>query len=420
MIKYLIYDTETTGLNIVKDKPFLFQYGLVDENLNLINIEVFDSVNLISKQKFINYLINTPTLIGHNIKFDIHMAINDGIDINIFKDKNYIDTAWLARLVIDHDTQTDKIFSTALKKLATRYLGIDSAQEEKILKTELSRLTMEHKAKMKQYFIDNGVWNTNLKSTEDTKVINSIYNNWNKVFHKYPKLKKLRIKFLTQTPAPTYQDCSNVKTYGKTDIKLTHGLLKLWYPQAVRLDQVPTLIRLSNATFPLVLMERKGMTVDLYQVIKDRNILLKEFNKTKIIDPRDGSELSIGQHAKLKELYEYESGINLNSADKDTRDEIENVSPAAKTASYLAKIDKYLSTYITGVLNKVIFVDGEYKIFTQYNMAGTITGRLSSDFQQFPKDPLELNDGSSVNIRSWFIVPGQDKYIFYFDKELSN
>ena len=137
--------------------------GLVDENLNLINIEVFDSVNLISKQKFINYLINTPTLIGHNIKFDIHMAINDGIDINIFKDKNYIDTAWLARLVIDHDTQTDKIFSTALKKLATRYLGIDSAQEEKILKTELSRLTMEHKAKMKQYFIDNGVWNTNLK-----------------------------------------------------------------------------------------------------------------------------------------------------------------------------------------------------------------------------------------------------------------
>ena len=95
------------------------------------------------------------------------------------------------------------------------------------------------------------------------------------MFHKYPKLKKLRIKFLTQTPAPTYQDCSNVKTYGKTDIKLTHGLLKLWYPQAVRLDQVPTLIRLSNATFPLVLMERKGMTVDLYQVIKDRNILFK-------------------------------------------------------------------------------------------------------------------------------------------------
>lgn len=415
MIKYLIYDTETTGINIRTDKPFLFQYGLVDEHLNLIDVQIFDATDTAAKQKFIQHLINTPTLVGHNIKFDIHMAINDGIDINIFENKNYIDTACLARLVIDHDTQTDPTFSTALKKLAMRYLGIDAANEERILKLELSRLVSEHKAKMRQYFIDQGVWDTTLSKTQDTKTINAIYNNWNKVYHLHKNLIKSRKTFLSMYPPPTYADCKNVKTYGKTDIILTHGLFKLWYPQVITKQQTPTLIRLSEATFPLMLKERKGLSVDLKQLLKDRNVLLKEYSKTKLIDPRDGKEITIGQHAKLKEIYEYESGQNLTSADKNVRAEIEDVSPTAKTASYLAKMDKYLNTYITGILNKLVSVDGEYKIFTQYNMAGTVTGRLSSDFQQFPKEPLELNDGSVINIRSWFIVPKGDKYMFYFD-----
>lgn len=415
MIKYLIYDTETTGINIRTDKPFLFQYGLVDEHLNLIDVQIFDATDTAAKQKFIQYLINTPTLVGHNIKFDIHMAVNDGIDINIFENKNYIDTACLARLVINHDTQTDPTFSTALKKLAMRYLGIDAANEERILKLELSRLVSEHKAKMRQYFIDQGVWDTTLTKTQDTKTINAIYNNWNKVYHLHKNLIKPRKTFLSMYPPPTYADCKNVRTYGQTDIILTHGLFKLWYPQVIAKQQTPTLIRLSKATFPLMLKERKGLSVDLKQLLKDRNALLKEYSKTKLIDPRDGKEVTIGQHAKLKEIYEYESGQSLTSADKNVRAEIEDVSPTAKIASYLAKMDKYLNTYITGILNKLISVDGEYKIFTQYNMAGTVTGRLSSDFQQFPKEPLELNDGSVINIRSWFIVPKGDKYMFYFD-----
>jgi DNA polymerase-1 len=67
------------------------------------------------------------------------------------------------------------------------------------------------------------------------------------------------------------------------------------------------------------------------------------------------------------------------------------------------------------VLDKLTQVGKEYRIFTQYNLAGTITGRLSSDFQQFPKESVKLNDGTEVNIRSWFVVPKQDKYMFYFD-----
>ena len=416
MIKYLIFDTETTGLNIVKDKPFLFTYGLVDEKLNLVSEHDFEVDDITSKNTFIKHVTTTPTIVGHNIKFDIHMAINSGIDPAIFETKNYIDTAVLARLCIDGDKQTDKTFTTALKKLALRYLGADSSDAERQLKAELSQLTMQHKANMKQFFIDNGGWPAGLKSVQETKMINEIYNQWNKVYHLYPGVKILRQLYLTKHPAPTYADCPIVKVYAKQDTKLTYGLLKLWYPQAIKLQQGPTIQRISRAVYPLMLMERTGMCVDLKQILSDRNELLKEFAKTKIIDPRTNTELKIGQHAKLKELYEYETGYQLNSADKETRKEIENLSPAAKTASYLAKMDKYLSTYITSILNKLTPHDNnQYKVYTQYNLAGTVTGRLSSDFQQFPRDPLVLDNGYEVNIRSWFVVPKEDKYMFYFD-----
>jgi len=415
MLKYLIYDTETTGLNIVTDKPFLFQYGLVDEDLNLLDVKVFKAKDKKNKQKFIDYIKKVDTIVGHNIKFDIHMAINSGIDISFFKDKNYIDTAVLARLVISHDQQRDSSFSIALKKLAVRYLGKDTAQEEHLLKAELSQLTLEHKANMKQYFIDKGVWDLSLSGRAETKVINEVYNNWNKVFHKYIHLKQARLDFLKLNPAPNYSDCSNVWTYAETDIYLTHGLFKLWYHDVVKLQQVPTLIRISKATIPYVLMERKGMSVNLNKLIQDRNMIIKEMSKTKIIDPRNGFEYSIGQHAKLKELYEYETGMLLKSADKQTRKEIESKSPSARKANYIAKMEKYLSSYITRILNKLSIIDNEYKVFTQYNFAGTVTGRLSSDFQQFPKEPLELANGYVVNIRDWFVVPKGNKYMFYFD-----
>lgn len=415
MVKYLIYDTETTGLNIIKDKPFMFQYGLVDHNLNLLESKWFHVKDTASRDVFKQHLQSVSTIVGHNIKFDIHMAINNGFDVEIFDKKNFIDTSVLARLVLDHDLQTDKTFSTALKILSTRYLGVDSNGEERALKMELSRLVSEHKQKMKDYFTQQGLWDTSVSPTNQTKLLNEIYGSWNKVFHLYPTFMQARKDFIKLNPEPTYEQCTNVVTYGLTDIKLTHGLFKLWYPKAVKLDQVDTLRRISDATMPLVIMERQGLTVDIKQVLKDRQNIVNELSKTKIIDPRTNTVLSIGQHAKLKELYEYESGEALESSDKETRAEIEDVSPAAKAASYIAKLDKYLNTYIRSVLDKLTIINGEARIFTQYNLAGTVTGRLSSDFQQFPKDAIELADGNEVNIRSWFIVPKQDKYMIYFD-----
>ncbi|HQC30874.1 MAG TPA: DNA polymerase [Acholeplasmataceae bacterium] len=416
MVKYIIIDTETTGLNIINDKPFLIQYGLVDEQLNLINTVVFDPrIDVADRNHFENLLQTIPTIVGHNIKFDIHMLINAGFKQSYFVDKNYIDTAVMARLVVNHDDQADKTFLVALKKLAVRYLGINSADEEHKLKLELARLVSAHKQKMKEYFINQGLWNMSLSKTDETKEINQIYNSWNKYYHLYPHLAQARKTFLQVNRAPTFEDCANVRTYAETDIKLTHGLFKLWYQKLVSIRQDDTLKRVSAAVWPLIIMERKGMSVDLKRVLDDRNKLLAELAVCKIIDPRNGEEIKIGQHAKLKELYEYESGMSLVGADKHVRNEIQHLSASAKIADYISNMNKYMTTYITGILNKMVPIGNEFKVFTDYNLAGTITGRLSGDFQQFPKEPLELKTGDKINIRSWFIVPNNDKYMFYFD-----
>jgi DNA polymerase I-like protein with 3'-5' exonuclease and polymerase domains len=418
-MKYIIFDTETNsntveGINIITDKPFLYQYAVVDDKLNMGPITVFSANDTRERLKFIELLKKIPTFVGHNIKFDVHMALNDDIPQDIFVNKNYIDTQVLARLVIPADTQTEPSFSTALKQLSVRYLGIHSANEERVLKSELSLITSKHKQEMKEYFIKENVW-TQYKPVIETKILNDIYHNWNKIYHLYDHLKQERIQFLKQNPMPTYEKLTNVRVYAETDIKLTYGLFKLWYPKIPVLKQTETLKRLSNATYPLVVMERTGLSVDIKRIANDRNAILRELKRVQIIDQRDNTVVNIGQHAKLKALYEFEANRSLKGADKNVREEILEVSPAARAADYIAKLDKYLKTYISGILKNVQEVNGDFKVYTQYNMAGTVTGRLSSNFQQFPAKALELQDGTIINIRDWFVVPKDYKYIFYFD-----
>ena len=429
MNKYLIYDTETLNknpasldINIHDHIPFLVSYVIVDEKLKDTDKGMFLSNETDKEQQFIQYLNDCDTIVGANIKYDVHMLLNRGYDKSLFEHKNYIDVQVLARLVIKSDEQGDDTFSVALKKLAVKYLGIDSNKEEQELKKELSKLYAEHKNKFKQYLIDEGLWDTNLTKTKETILLNNLYGNpatghdtWFKVFHLYPEFTVARREFFKKYPRPSYKDCSNVETYGMTDAVLTYGLFKLWYPKAVLLNQTSTLLRVSAATFPLIMMERNGLVVDINKVLHDRQLLINELGKTKIISPITGEELTQDQNLKLKEVYEYETGLKFENADKEVRNQIIDISPTAKIVDYKKKLGKYLDGYVSRVLEKLSLDNGEYKIYTQYKMSGTVTGRLSSDFQQFPKEPLELETGDIIDIRSWFKVPKGYKYMFYFD-----
>lgn len=418
MNKYLIYDTETENkvsedVNIHDHYPFLVTYVVADEKLNKVceGKFTFDEIN---KEKiFKQYLNECPTIVGANIKYDVHMLLNRGYPENLFECKNYIDVQVLARLVIEQDLQDDS-FTVALKKLAVKYLGVNSNQEEITLKAELSNLNKQHKKAMFNYFDSLHLFD-NLKDAN--KIMDLIYHDkgWRSKGYLYPQFKEPRKQFLINNPRPTYRNCSNVYTYAMTDAILTYGLFKLWYPRIPKLKQTSTLMRISEATFPLIKMERQGMVVDVKRLSRDKKLLESELDKIHIVDPINGETLTINQNLRLKKVYEYETGMELPSADNKVREKILDKSPTARIVHYAATLSKYYSSYVCKVLEKLTKDNSEYKIYTQYKLSGTVTGRLSSDFQQFPKEPLELKTGDIIDIRSWFKVPKGNKYMFYFD-----
>lgn len=419
---YLVFDTETykdvnlQKVNIHEDKPFLFSYTYLDNKLNQLEEGWFRKNDPMKHNHFIELVKQCKVIVGANIKYDIHMCLNDGIPLTLFEDKNYIDIEVLARLCLHCDIQDDPRFTVALKPLAKKYIGVDSDVEEKQLKHELSLLTMTHK---KLYHDELFKTYPNLSKKELDKTTNDTYNNdsWFKHFDEYDYLTSFRDNFFKQHRRPDYRDCRNVTTYAMTDARLTTALFKLWYPKLIPLKQGDAMKRISAATIPLVVMEAEGLEIDVNKLLEDRKKVKAEYDLvcSMIKDPRTGEILTPSQNAKLKSVYEYESNLMLDNADKKTRTKLIGKSPTAELVSYARNLEKYLTTYMTGLLQKITYVNGVPKLYTQYMQAGTITGRLSSDFQQFPKFPLELKDGTEINIRSWFVVPKGAVNMCYMD-----
>lgn len=82
---HLVIDTETTGLNPRKD-------SIVDIQLGTDEVVVFDAAH---KQLLLN--IDTQTLlVGHGIKFDLHMLYRSGVDLT---DRPFHDTMLMHHLV---------------------------------------------------------------------------------------------------------------------------------------------------------------------------------------------------------------------------------------------------------------------------------------------------------------------------------
>ena len=93
-------DTETTGLHIILDKPFVVQFGFLDEP-NLKGFTFAIDLEAISKEfadEILTYwgkvAANFEAYMGHNIKFDLHMLTNIGHPYNA---NNLTDTMFYIR-----------------------------------------------------------------------------------------------------------------------------------------------------------------------------------------------------------------------------------------------------------------------------------------------------------------------------------
>ena len=60
----------------------------------------------------------------------------------------------------------------------------------------------------------------------------------------------------------------------------------------------------------------------------------------------------------------------------------------------LRTLEKWYSTYIVRFIKDFREEDG--KLYTSINQSGTVSGRVTSDFQQFPKDAIVTVDGREI------------------------
>ena len=135
-----------------------------------------------------------------------------------------------------------------------------------------------------------------------------------------------------------------------------------------------------------------------------------------------GRELSVGQHALIKDILA-EMGLHVPSTGKEELDVLlsklkhseENpvASDFIEVVQELRTLEKWYSTYIMRFEVDLKYGD---MLYTTINLNTAVTGRVSSDFQQFPKCAIKTLDGVELfHPRKLFIVPDGYKGIVYLD-----
>lgn len=421
--RYFAYDTETTGLNFMKDLPFLVIFGF-DKN-----VYIWDANYKEATQAMYKIVQSTDKMLfAHNAKYDYHMMYNIGTPIP--EGIELSDTITLFRLISDCD---DEFQSMRLEKLGEKYVD----PEAKFAGHEIKKMLEKMKAERKKMVCNNYKLLTGEKSFK---------NAW-ETFSK-------RVRFITKYhecfddyKEPTYYDAylqnpELVKYYAIDDVVIILEFLnkagaiyaKKYFDYKTNTIDNRTWKRENQLIRGIATMERNGFKVDVDYLIKSHDKIqkFKDLLYEKLHRLTE-SDWTVSQHKEIKAFFNTKYNLNLEKSDKRaiqqlSHHENKDIAEIAKLIIKLRTVDKWLSTYIDGVLNKITEVNGEWKLYTSINNNGTISGRVSCDLQQMPKyainetddddallldESLTDDDGSELFHPRKFVIPS-DGYKLYF------
>lgn len=418
------FDTETDSkidmtqrdsdtINIKHDLPFLLQFGY-ENKVFLIDFRDFDDAESIFK--CFDTLVNKSSLaIAQNIKFDINMLWN----INyVWHTSNCCDLMSISRLALESKTEREGGMPLALKPLANKLLGKQYAEAGRQIDEALKALwhakLKELEFKLKPYKISRRIINEALKDVtstldEFTDEVQHIWNSW---------LISSRI---------SYKDIDKnlIHKYGAIDVILVLELAKKLLAIVKAKNQLGVLKREQALIMPLVRMERTGYTVDKKYLIKCKQALIFEINQFKEINEKlCGENISPNQHQAIKDMLKRKFGYDLASTDKNQMSILiatdttmpDVVKEYLNNVIYLRTLYKWISTYINSMLNKLNSTK-DTKVYTQYNPNGAVSGRFTSNFQQFPKNPImsHLGDFELFHPRKMFITDPEYPEMAFID-----
>jgi DNA polymerase-1 len=419
------WDTETTGLHIVKDKPFLYQFGWLIKGADYGRVFIFYPT-LNNMKIFFRIAKNFQYFVAHNIKFDLHMTTNLGYGKEVQEMKNLVDSVTVARLSLEAIPEREGGDSLALKELGKKYVHPDSTKSESIIKDELRKLNVQRikalTAALKQFPTGELTASGREKYWGKGHIEKFLKDPTNDVEDLPEGVRDVWVDWQEEYPEPTYEDVDRdiMIKYGAEDIITMLEFFKHAFPFILKRKQLPILQQENKCILPMYRMERIGLKADL-TYLEESRVKVKSY----IIDLRNEmyeivtEKITVNQHQRIKDIFSEKFGIVLESDDSANMKRImANHEGQPKRLAELIKelrsLEKWYSTYILPTIKNAQY-DGN--VYTQINSSGAVSGRMSSNFQQFPKNPLKTLDGQELfHPRKAFTVKGGNyESIVYID-----
>lgn len=406
------FDTETTGLHHIYDKPFLFQFGWCNTRFEgytyAVDLEYYPELgrrvitvwNVLAKQANI-YL-------GHNVKYDLHMLLN--IDLPYWG-KNISDTMVWIRLGSDAVPERKGGSPLGLKAFAKRYITPDAKNMDSKLQEERTQISKQLNISLKKRIgwtkkqIDE-FFNDKLHTKDDLPDDKKqAYQEWHTL--DLPLWLQGKIVGAVSSDDIPYNKLNraNVIYYGHLDIVWTLEAFLTIQPIVEVRGNMGAIKKEEANIYPLVRMERVGFKID-YNYLKQAHDNLKQYTLQRRIDlcTIAGTDIKSSQSAKLLYILNntFQIPVTTTNADELGRvcSDLKRTQPDnpaiefIETLQELRTLEKWYSTYIMRFIKDFRPEDG--KLYTTINQAGTVSGRVTSDFQQFPKDAIVSVDGQEI------------------------
>lgn len=396
-------DTETTGLHIIKDKPFLMIFGWLFPGEEYGRVFTFYPTQR-NMKLFFDLAKKLKVFTWWNTKFDLHMMTNIGWR---YEESNLMEGLAIARLVVEAIPARDGGDSLALKDIGRNYVDPAAADSEHKVKDVLERLNKERvrilAASLKQFTME-GVFTSNGKPKKWGKgAIEDFLKDITNEYEDLPEdVREVFEEWNKEYPEPGYyeaflEDKEAMIEYAGNDVITMLEFYRKAIPILIQKQQKETLKRENRVILPLYRMERIGMRVDRDYLETSRKKL-----KKLIIEKRQkmcaigGQIFTVGQHELIKTIYKEKFGIELEKADKKAMKDIARrfkgkpAGDMAKLIRDLRRLEKWYSTYCVRLL-KISEYDGRF--YTQIAQCSAVSGRVGSDGQQFPKERILTDEG---------------------------
>lgn len=393
------FDTESNGLHIIRCKPFLLQFGYITQDLTqgfayAIDLEKHKGLIAdITIKTFIRHFNGFKKVLAHNATYDMHMMANIGYP-ELFQ-HNISDTTLYIRLSNDAIAEKHGGAPLGLKDYVSRYIDSNAKVFERdlIAERELKKTLHNNAFKQKLISLTGRKWTI--------KEVDAILKDRVTGLDNIPENIRTEItKWLSAQPDPdNYQllNRANVLKYALYDIVYTLETYCQTAPIIEERNQLNILKQEEELIPALYRMERVGFQYNtLYKDVSKAKLKAYIIRMRKRFQEMANSEITAGQHAKIKQILKDDYNVELKSTDKTVLDNIALESKSAmefiKLIGALRNLEKFYTTYI------LQFENLEYngRIYTTINQAGTVTGRVSSGFQQFPREGIKDDEGNEL------------------------